>query len=456
MTRREMLVGAGVGALSVLLVSCFPEPAPTPTPTTTRTPSPLPTTAVPAPAASFRSSWASDPFSRGAVSYTRIGVQPEARERLAEPIEQRVFFAGEATDAENPATIRGAIHSGESAAVRVRAIAAPGERIAVIGAGLAGATVASELAEADLEITVLEARDRVGGRTPSRVDGDWAVPVQLGGWLLPALADGQAPAREEEGLPETADLASALWHLPDGDVDAVSVQPLSDAIGAAQALPTDIALAEALAENGTDLQDPAIAALLAYLATTAGADADALSAWFPPALPTAARRAIVGDFDAHIRELLAGAQLALSSPVTRVAYDDAGVSLRLGTGEATSFDRVVVTVPLGVLQNERIEFSPPLPFAHRGAINALGVGHIETIWLRYDEPLWDTEAAIWHSAGDDQPVQTWLNLQPLTGDGILVGVVGGSAAEEFAELDDQGALVAALTSLAPFLPSTAG
>ena len=451
-----MLVGAGVGALSVLLVSCFPEPVPTPTPTTTRTPSPLPTTAVPAPAASFRSSWASDPFSRGAVSYTRIGVQPEARERLAEPIEQRVFFAGEATDAENPATIRGAIHSGESAAVRVRAIAAPGERIAVIGAGLAGATVASELAEADLEITVLEARDRVGGRTPSRVDGDWAVPVQLGGWLLPALADGEAPAREEEALPETADLASALWHLPEADADEVSVQPLSDAIGAAQALPTDIALAEALAENGADLQDPAIAALLAYLATTAGADADALSAWFPPALPTAARRAIVGDFDAHIRELLAGAQLALSSPVTRVAYDDTGVSLRLGTGEATSFDRVVVTVPLGVLQNERIEFSPPLPFAHRGAINALGVGHIETIWLRYDEPFWDTEAAIWHSAGDDQPVQTWLNLQPLTGDGILVGVVGGSAAEEFAELDDQGALVAALTSLAPFLPSTAG
>ena len=457
MTRRQLLIGAGAGALGVLLVSCTPEPAPTPTPT--RTPTPLPTTKVPAPAASLRSAWAIDPYSRGAASYTRIGVQSATRDTLAEPVQGRVYFAGEATDADNPGTIRGAIHSGESAAMRLRAVAAPGERIAVIGAGLAGASVAANLADADLEVTVLEARDRVGGRTPSLLEDDWAVPVQLGGWLLPALAEGEEPAREESGLPETAVLASALWRAHgdgtdgDADVDAVGNAPLEAAVAAAQSLPTDIALAEALTETGADLEDPGLAALLAYLATTAGADADVLSAWFPPALPAPALRAVVGDLDAHIRQLLGDAQLTLSSPVTRIAYDDAGVSLRLGTGESTSYDRVVVTVPLGVLQSDRIEFSPPLPFSHRGAVNALGTGHAETIWLRYDEPFWDADATIWHTVGGDHAVRTWINLQPLTGEGILVGIVGGSAAAEFAELEEQDALLAALTSLAPYLSS---
>lgn len=448
-TRRELLLGAGAGALGVLLVSCTPEPGPSPTPT--RSPSPLPTTPVPAPAASLRSTWATDPYSRGAVSYTRIGVQASTRATLAEPVEGRVYFAGEATDADDPATIRGAIHSGDSAAMRLRATASGGERIAVIGAGLAGAAVVAGLADTDLEVTVFEARDRVGGRVHSEIDDDWAVPVQLGGWLLPPLADGEEPSREEAGLPDLVELPSALWRSPEGDVDPDGNAPLEAAIAAALDLPTDTSLAESLTATGSDPEDPDLAALLAYLATTAGADADVLSSWFPPALPSAARRAVIGDFGARIEEMLSTAQLSLSSPVSRIAYDDAGVSLRLGTGESTSFDRVVITVPLGVLQSGSIEFSPPLPFSHRGAINALGMGHIETIWLRYDEPFWDTDAVIWHLVGDDQIVRTWINLLPVTGDSILVGIVGGAAAESFADLEEQEALLAALTSLAPFL-----
>lgn len=454
MTRRELLIGAGAGALGVLLVSCTPEPAPTPTPT--RTPSPFPTTNVPAPAASVRSAWATDPYSQGAVSYTRIGVQSTTRATLGEPIEGRVFFAGEAMDIENPGTMRGAIRSGTSAAERVGAVAASGERIAIIGAGLAGAAAAERLAELDVEVTVFEARDRVGGRAYSKVDDDWPIPVQLGGWLISADS-------EDADLAESIDLLSVIWRSAEGDLETVGNAALEAAIGAAQALPTDVSLAEALVDTGADPEEPTLAALLAYLATTSGAGADVLSAWFPPALPAVATRAIVGDLGVMVKEQLSDVQLTLSSPVTRVAYDNAGVSLRLGTGESTSFDRVLVTAPLGVLQREGIEFSPALPFAHRGAINALGMGHIETIWMRYDEPFWDTEASLWHVVGDGHvsgglmpanavSVRTWINLQPVTGDKLLVGIVGGDDAEKFAELDDAAALLSALTSLEVFLP----
>ncbi|GAB3633089.1 hypothetical protein GCM10027421_24420 [Microbacterium shaanxiense] len=456
MTRRQLLIGAGAGALGVLLVSCTPEPAPTPTPT--RSPTPLPTTRVPAPAAHMRSTWASDPFSRGAVSYTRIGVQSATRETLAEPIQGRVYFAGEATDSDHPATIRGAIRSGESAAMRLRATVEAGERIAVIGAGLAGAAVAADLADLDVEVTVFEARDRVGGRIHSQLEDDWPLPVQLGGWLV--------GPDDDTGLSDTVELATAVWRSAEGANEPPSTAPLEAAIAAAQAFPADVALAEALEETGANPEEPGLAGLLAYLATTAGADADQLSTWFPPALPQSVRGGFIGDLGAYVQEQLADAQLTLSSPVTRIAYDDSGVSLRLGTGESTSFDRVVVTVPLGVLQREGIEFAPPLPFTHRGALNALGMGHIETIWLRYDEPFWDTEATIWHVAGDGLvggglvredtvPVRTWINLLPVTGENLLVGIVGGEDAERFAELEEESALLSALTSLELFLPSGA-
>jgi monoamine oxidase len=62
--------------------------------------------------------WQADPYSRGGYSYVRVG-GTGARERLAEPIEDTLFFAGEATDAEEAGTVAGALRSGQRAAREV-------------------------------------------------------------------------------------------------------------------------------------------------------------------------------------------------------------------------------------------------------------------------------------------------------------------------------------------------
>jgi len=451
MTRRTLLIGAGVGAMSVLLASCTPEPTPSPTPTRTPT-QPPPTFDGPAPTQSMRSTWTTDPFSRGGASFTPVGAQPSLRQALAEPIEQRVFFAGEATDADEPGTMRGAIRSGERAAIDLRTRAAAGERIAVVGAGLAGAVAAGRLAEDGAVVTVFEARDRIGGRIDSRVDEAWPLPVQLGGWML-GVDDTDLRERFAAIDTRLLDLQGADWRSSDGPVDPVGDDVLTGAIETAQTQPADVSVAEALTEAGADPAEPTLAALLAAVTAASGGDADVLSSWFPPALPAESYAAVSADLTSFLESLLQGLEVSLSSPVSRVAYDDTGVSLRLGTGESLSFDRVVLTVPLGVLQHGGIEFSPALPFAHRGAIADLGVGAIETIWLRFDEAFWDTEAALWHVVDGDAVIRTWFNLEPTTGEAVLVGVIGGAAAEAFAELGDQDAVVAALASLAPFIPA---
>lgn len=67
----------------------------------------------------FVTRWHSDPFARGAYSNVGVGGSKELYEQLAEPIDDRIFFAGEATAANHPATVHGAYLSGVRAAEAV-------------------------------------------------------------------------------------------------------------------------------------------------------------------------------------------------------------------------------------------------------------------------------------------------------------------------------------------------
>ena len=62
--------------------------------------------------------WQADPCSRGGYSYVRVGGEG-ARERLAEPLDDTLYFAGEATDVEEAGTVAGALRSGERGAREV-------------------------------------------------------------------------------------------------------------------------------------------------------------------------------------------------------------------------------------------------------------------------------------------------------------------------------------------------
>ena len=69
--------------------------------------------------AAYVHNWTTDPFARGAYSYVTVGGS-EARRLLAAPLQDTLFFAGEATDWEGEAaTVTGALHSGARVAAEV-------------------------------------------------------------------------------------------------------------------------------------------------------------------------------------------------------------------------------------------------------------------------------------------------------------------------------------------------
>jgi monoamine oxidase len=64
------------------------------------------------------SAWARDPHAQGSYSHAKPG-QADARQLLAAPVDQRLFFAGEACSIEDFSTAHGAYRSGVSAAEQV-------------------------------------------------------------------------------------------------------------------------------------------------------------------------------------------------------------------------------------------------------------------------------------------------------------------------------------------------
>lgn len=72
--------------------------------------------------------WCQDPWALGAYSYATVG-HAEAHAPLREPVPEGLFWAGEATDATFPATVAGAIHSGDRAAQQaLEWLSGPGAR----------------------------------------------------------------------------------------------------------------------------------------------------------------------------------------------------------------------------------------------------------------------------------------------------------------------------------------
>ena len=178
-TRRSALTGMGA-ALSAAMV-------------------PVQGLAAGGPRGYLRTNWSRDPFAFGSYSYAAKGARKKDRRNLEAPIEGRIFFAGEATYYKRSSTVHAAHESG----LRVASMLSKKghNRVAIIGAGMSGLTAAKDLSDRGLDVTVFEARDRIGGRLWT--DHSLGVPLDLGAsWIhgthgnpLTTLSDQQALAR---------------------------------------------------------------------------------------------------------------------------------------------------------------------------------------------------------------------------------------------------------------------
>jgi len=256
-------------------------------------------------------------------------------------------------------------------------------RAVVVGAGLAGLVAADELVRNGVEVVVLEARSRVGGRVWSQTLPNGAV-VEMGAeYILPGntaileLVDRFGLGLWDKGM-------RYGWREPKGGIGTTH-EELGAAMGAAE---------RELAERGGDAGSAE--EFLDSLDIPAGAR-EAILARVEISCANTADRVAAADLGgvAHIDDepspsiaggnqrlplALAeelGDRVRLREPVRSIGWGD---SVRVGSESgAVEADVAVIAVPAGVL--DRISFEPALPDPLRAALGLVEYGHAAKLFV---------------------------------------------------------------------------
>jgi monoamine oxidase len=393
------------------------------------------------------SRWSEDPFALGAWSVLGPGADLGVRGKLGQPVTARLILCGEATHPTRPAMTDGAWQEGERAAAWCRDQGH--NRVVVVGAGFAGLGAARLLKSFGVEVTVVEARNRVGGRAWTRPLGPRKIDVGAN-WLQGGESNSLRSLAEAAGLVLVpTDFGTPVDVGPSNAVNAITRPGLSDALAVQLATSLPHALVSdvlrAWAKEATSPSTEAIERIAAAeLTLESGVPLDMLSV-------TAAGEPGVGDGDVwllegygQLAELLAeGIELQLGQVVHTVRQHESGVEIVTDKGVLHA-DAAVVTLPVAVLRSGAVSFDPPLPPGHRAAVDAILTGRVEKVSLQYDRRWWPFSPGGYLRVHGDNPeeVSEWLDLTDSGAVPTLTGIFAGAFAERLWHGNDDETIVA--------------
>jgi monoamine oxidase len=262
-------------------------------------------------------------------------------------------------------------------------------RVAVIGAGLAGLAAADELARAGAEVEVIEARDRVGGRTWSRELKNGAV-IEMGAEFILA---GNSAVREL-----AAALGLGLWDKgmrygdrePRGGIGATA-EGLAGAVRAADRALAELEGRRSVREllDSLEIDDGAREAILARAEISSASSADEIPAGDLAGLAhidTEPAPSVAGGNQGLALGLATrlGDAVRLGDPAAMIEWGTGGVRVETGSGHGSVADACVLAVPARVIN--RIDFAPQLPAGKHDALARVGYGHAAKLFVPLHEP----------------------------------------------------------------------
>jgi len=247
-------------------------------------------------------------------------------------------------------------------------------RTIVIGAGFAGLAAAGELADRGIDVLVLEARGRVGGRVWSeRIDGPGGSAVIERGaeFVLDGYSELRRLARRH-GLALADTGMSYYVREPRGvAVDTAALQAAGGELVSAAATSDARSVAELV--DALDLAPAVAEAVLARVEISSAQGSERLSTTVLDHVaafePRPSHRIAGGNqgLALAMAERL-GERVRLNTPVRAVEHD----TVRTDDDDLAA-DHVIVALPLPVMRE--LPFTPPLPDWKREALDRVELGH---------------------------------------------------------------------------------
>lgn len=354
--------------------------------------------------------------------------------------------------------------------------------VIVIGGGISGIAAARILQNASFKVHVLESRDRIGGRI--HTDYSFGCPVDMGAsWLHGACNENPlAPLIRHLGLPlyRTSGDNSVLYDhdlesyaLFDMDGHQVSQQMVievgdvfkkilnetervrdehSNDMSVLQAISIVLDRHPELRQEG--LSHEVLQWYICRMEAWFAVDADMISlqTWDQEHVLSGGHGLMVQGYHPVIKALANDIDIQLNHRVTRISYGSSKVIVTVEDGRHFVADAVIVTVPLGILKANLIDFEPKFPEWKVSAISDLGMGNENKIALRFHDVFWPNVEFLGIVAPTSYSCGYFLNLHKATGHPVLVYMAAGRFAFDLEKKSNESAVNFVMQQLRKMFP----
>lgn len=318
------------------------------------------------------------------------------------------------------------------------------ERVVIVGGGIAGLTAALDLAETN-SVTILEAKQRFGGRIHT-VRDESGLPFELGAEFVHGTAPETCRSIEAAGL-RTHQVPDRHWTTTDGGLLELPDfwEKLSSVTGEIKPGERDRSFEAFLSTIKKPRESKAltrrfIEGFHAAPAEEASIQATRRSEETSEEIDGQKQLRIHVGYGAMVDHIVKccenhGVALETDARVISIDWKKRPIPVRFeqdGMNEMTA-DRVIVTLPLGVLQHalDARELLTPFPDGKAEAVRALGIGLVTKVILKFTERFWP-EANFGFIHSDDEWFGTWWADE--RGD-LLTAWSGGPASEKLVAKD---------------------